>query len=593
MTPIRPTETTTITYKKITVPNRAGRYEFGISSTTVGDGHTATVNPHSTAHSIEALDAEDPPAGYHDHRPRSAGVISIEVEPHDHATDRTHEHGDDDHVINTAGHDHATTQDHGHDTTDKTVALVDGHQHPHSADLGQHNHHETSGLVTTAGLHSHSDNDANDGTHVHGPDSAIFTQTTHTHPDDVGAAEGHIHDDDGTVKDISTSHRHATSQDGDSGDHEHGTDGTLTRADTHTTVHSHDTNGEVSSPGANHMHGVNGNHDHDANANNVVDVVAIHTLHGESGGTNQVSDATDIHTHGSNSRIAGVSAHTHDSVGNDMRNHEHSGGGGGVERGETSGRQAHTHDAAGGISQYGTGVNTDGESSHSHDGDGTITNVYRTRYTGTLGTRVMGHTHVGDAGYTRAHQHNAAGIIAAPGGSNVQRVPEHTSHGVNYLNTITGVDVHTHDAGGVTGNTFESEATFTAEAHTHGSGGRVVVVTPHTHSADTVSVTVGAHSHDSGDADHDTERTEIFPVTSHTHAAATDDPAETVTVTATAHTHESDGIVTVVTAHTDDGTTVDITVPAHEHGEGEHTADNVIYVTRHTHDADDRGARNL
>ena len=170
-----------ITYKKVTVPNRAGRYEFGISSTTVGDGHDATVNPHSLSHSIAADDPDDPPAGYLKHRADSSGVISIEVEPHDHDTDRTHEHGDDGNVVNMAGHDHATTQDHSHDATDKTVNIVDGHDHPHGGtSLGQHNHRETSLLVTTSGLHSHSDNDANEGTHVHGPDNDVITWNSPT-----------------------------------------------------------------------------------------------------------------------------------------------------------------------------------------------------------------------------------------------------------------------------------------------------------------------------------------------------------------------------------------------------------------------------
>ena len=74
-----------ITYKKVTVPNRAGRYEFGISSTTVGDGHTATVNPHSAPHASAWDSTEDPPAAYLKHRADSSNVISIEVAEHDHA----------------------------------------------------------------------------------------------------------------------------------------------------------------------------------------------------------------------------------------------------------------------------------------------------------------------------------------------------------------------------------------------------------------------------------------------------------------------------------------------------------------------------
>ena len=82
---------TVITYKKLEVPNRAGEYEFGISSTTVGDGHTATVNPHSAAHARSWDSTDDPPAGYSSpHRPDSLnlGTITIRVYEHDHATDQ-------------------------------------------------------------------------------------------------------------------------------------------------------------------------------------------------------------------------------------------------------------------------------------------------------------------------------------------------------------------------------------------------------------------------------------------------------------------------------------------------------------------------
>ena len=270
MTDDPPYTTTTITYKKVTVPNRAGRYEFGISSTTAGDGHTASVNPHSTkGHAIEADDPNDPPADYHKHSADSTGVIGIEVAPHDHDTDRTHQHGDDGHVVNTAGHDHATTQDHGHDATDKTVNVVEGHNHPHDDGVGQHEHHETSGLITTKDLHSHSDNDANEGTHVHGPDNDVITGAAHDNSHIDGAMPPTVISMTTTTarsKILAPAIGMQEGQDGDTGDHEHGADGTLTRVDTHDGAgnsHSHvEQGGEVSSPGANHMHGANGNHDH-------------------------------------------------------------------------------------------------------------------------------------------------------------------------------------------------------------------------------------------------------------------------------------------------------------------------------------------
>ena len=177
---------TMITYRKITVPNRAGKYEFGISSTTVGDGHTATVNPHSAAHARSWEGTDDPPAGYslpHSADDRNLGTITIAV---DSAKDNhaNHEHENDGigPLKTTGNHRHPSDKSHLHNTDDGTVTEFDGgeHSHPYHADVAAHKHTTAGGPAASVvgggehGVaHPTDGSNTNVATHAHGVDGAI------------------------------------------------------------------------------------------------------------------------------------------------------------------------------------------------------------------------------------------------------------------------------------------------------------------------------------------------------------------------------------------------------------------------------------
>ena len=555
-----PYATTTITYKKIEVPNRAGRYEFGISSTTVGDGHTVTINPHSDGHAIAADDPDDPPAGYHKHSGDSSNVISIEVAAHAHPGELTHGHNvDNDHVITVAGHDHAADHSHGHND-DGSVVDVAGHAHPHAADIGQHRH---DGMTT--GIHSHPTDgtDANSATHAHGTDASETILVAGNHATHAGSntagIDTHSHDDDGTVKDVSLGHRH-TNQDGGTGDHEHGADGVVSRvggteADGHATIHAtadnghgeganhtHDANGTVSAPSHSHaanQDGDTGNHQHDAIDRGAITAVLVSAHVSNGHGT------TANHHHDSNGTVASPGAgHKHTNV--------------------NAGDQTHSHSAAVDFHAHPT------DTTHTHDNNGTVKNVLRRRYV-VNNVAVMGHTHTteGGAGYTNSHDHETG------------EIPVHATHNPQILRN-NGITRHTH--GGANNVIIPGDETGPIRLHTHTSGnsGQVVIDTPHIHAgapAEAITVTTVPHTHDTNDVDDDDDRTEVARFVAHTHDSTA---TEAVDIGVAAHTHVADGSITSVTAHNHAGGTMSVTVTAHMH---EDDGTTISPVTVHTHDS--------
>ena len=168
-----------ITYSKITVPNRAGKYEFGVSSTTTGDGHVSSVDPHSTDHSVldDDLDgdpdASDPRAHSHSADAPNRGSITITVYDHTHGPDESHQH-ENGPVKAIDGHSHPSDKTHTHnhadDKDDKTVNTGDDHS-THSPGMDSHKHNATSGVA----------------------------QQDHAHTGTVDE-QGHEHDDNGDVR---------------------------------------------------------------------------------------------------------------------------------------------------------------------------------------------------------------------------------------------------------------------------------------------------------------------------------------------------------------------------------------------------------
>ena len=180
---------TVITYKKVTVPNRAGKYEFGLSSTTVGDGHVSTVDPHSTNHAkgndpdIDDPIDTDPRAHSHSDDTRNLGSITITVES-DKDNHDNHEHTDGEtgslKIID--GHRHGVDKTHSHndDGHVDTSELEDGHQtHP----LGKSSHkHNTSG--TAIAEHSHAGMTVDKQNHEHAADAGGEARTADVHTHD-------------------------------------------------------------------------------------------------------------------------------------------------------------------------------------------------------------------------------------------------------------------------------------------------------------------------------------------------------------------------------------------------------------------------
>ena len=558
---------TTITYKKVTVPNRAGKYEFGISSTTVGDGHSSTVNPHSTVHATEWTGTDDPPADYsspHSADDRNLGTITIAVDSaKDNHANHEHETGGTGALMTLGNHRHPTDKSHHHNTDDGTVDAFSGeHSHPYNAGVAAHKHTTAGGpAVSVIGgdvehgaTHTEDGSNAYKATHAHAEDGTIATFTHAAVHGGANILDGgtHKHDvGDKTVANINLGHSHAVDQDGNTGDHEHDSNddavARLTTAHVHTgadaaTTHTHGSGGTVAFATHDHANqdGDTLNHEHATGDN----TVARGTSHVHTG-----AEADATHSHDGNGTVA-FAAHDHTDQDGDTLDHEHEGNVQ-VNDGNYSGA-SHVH----------TGVGA--ETSHSHDGDGTVRNVLRSRYfDSTSADFVIGHRHDRDlAGDTRTHQHgtdNSDGVT-------VSIVPDHPSnHDPQVLGQPGGVDVHTHQGGLVTG-VLDGD---TVADHTH-SGGDVVMVTPHTHTGTNIDVTIIAHKHGSDGL--------LKLVTAHTQDTDAD-PIGAVNITVTAHEHNADGTFQAVTAHTDDDTDVDITVFAHKHG----SDGAVTPITGHTH----------
>ena len=626
---------TVITYQKVTVPNRAGKYEFGISSTTVGDGHVSTVDPHSTDHAMgndpnvddDAIDT-DPRAHSHSDDSTNVGSITITVYEHSHIfapAETAHDHGDNGNVKIIDGHRHTADKSHSHfddrDDDGHVDTSEDDHD-THPEGMSSHKHNDAGTAIVE---HSHTKSgkpltvDKQD--HEHATDAGGETReaTEHTHDaagDASGTADAHTHDEDGITDVSGHSHMAGTkARDGDVLDHEHDA-------------------GEVIRVGTGDDDLTQ--HDHDG--------IAIGASTGTSDPEYGAPAAAMAHTHDKapDGTVARVSSHKHDGdlLGVKM-DHAHGGTDGAVIVVTDTNLTQHDHDgiaigASTGTSDPEYGAPEDDEE-HTHDRDRSVSDVAEHEHadtdskladhehgttTGTQPESVTAHRHLRDGSvYDDALPATALAAAHTHDGANVRNVdiehdhavgslfPQRHAHDaltdpVNYddledhashsLNTFGRPPLsawhHKHDTsrdnrGGLIKLNDDTDIGSAVIAHTHTSTntGNIVMVTDHSHAAADVDldgffdidIVVEQHTHAGSGAN------TVKTVTAHTHDANDD-----VTVTIAAHTHDTatnGGVKAYATAHSHDADgMVDITVKAHTH-DSERT-DAVTIVTEHEHD---------
>ncbi len=435
---------TVITYQKVTVPNRAGKYEFALSSTTVGDGHVSTVDPHSTVHAMgndpnvddDAIDT-DPRAHSHSDDATNVGSITITVYEHSHIFDpaeTAHEHGDNGNVKIIDGHRHTADKSHSHfDDSDRDddghVDTSEDDHDTHPEGMSSHKHNDAGTAIVE---HSHTKSgkpltvDKQD--HEHATDAGGETReaTAHTHDatgDASATVNGHTHDEDGITDVSGHSHMVGTkARDGDVLDHEHDA-GEVIRVGT--------ADGDITQ------------HDHDG-----IDS-------GETGESDPEYDAPAAavaHTHDKapDGTVAKVPGHKHDGdpLGVKM-NHEHGGDDGAVIVFGGTNLTQHDHD---GIDSGDTGESdpeydapVDGQG-HIHDRDLSVSDVAEHEHAD-ADSKLADHEHGAATGTqpedVTAHRHLRDGSVYDDGDPNTSLADVHTHDGANVRN----VDIeHDHDA---------------------------------------------------------------------------------------------------------------------------------------------------
>ena len=206
---LEPRQTVEFWYKRVTVPVRADSYEFGVISEMTGGKHVNKLNPHLKAHAMQpVLDTEtdDPKTRGHG----KGGTITLEVTDHEHPDDATHQHIDDNGLVDAPDGHSSHSTDHTHDTETGTVFTVEGHTHPFSAGFQPHQHDADNGTVYTSktgdpDLHSHTTGRLAPfkDTHAHDEDGEV---ADYAHANATGEDQ-HTHDTDKSVADVAT-HTH-------------------------------------------------------------------------------------------------------------------------------------------------------------------------------------------------------------------------------------------------------------------------------------------------------------------------------------------------------------------------------------------------
>ena len=220
-----PTTPVIITYKRVTVPKRAGAYQFAFTSNVVGAGHVSQLDAHLLTHATQVLADQ----GGHTHG--DLGSLDF-VESHTHPsatwtiTLAIHTHDSDGSIAHVSPHTHTPTEDMT-DAADVTVltpivdhahsgageAVIAAHAHTHPGDMadnvpaGDHNHAGNGADVSVAVVHAHAnqgeENPAIDP-HTH-PAAAMNENVALPHSHTAAATANaavhpHTHETDGTIR---------------------------------------------------------------------------------------------------------------------------------------------------------------------------------------------------------------------------------------------------------------------------------------------------------------------------------------------------------------------------------------------------------
>ena len=550
--------TISITYKRVTVPKRAGAYQFGFTSNVVGSGHVSQLDSHLNAHATQVEE------GGHMH----GDLGSLDFVPH-------HLHtGAWDTTIGIVIHSH---------DSDNSITHVSPHTHVLDTDTPAESD------IKLAEVTAHAHSGANEPVdvsppHTHGGNNEAFTSANnHAHGGNgqgVTAVSSHEHTADGAAITSIPAHAHsgATVR-----THTHGASDPVGSLVDNIMIHAH---GHAGDAGAVSLLGYHHTHDGD---NEGVTSVRHHT-HRNTDGTSPDGTTDNAletggfgpqHTHtaaGGTFNTFTVPAHTHAAPANPATDTT---SGASTITGDT---HTHTLDPAGGAS-YPTGTSSAGDAhnhvtrtgavwvpsvGHSHAADAATSNAgpahqHATIAGGVASSTLVDHAH-GDidanasAGPAHEHTSSYSGIksvghhvhTTADGTVSIAGSPPH-NHATTYAGaTQAPIATHTHGDG--------TEFGTSAQQHTHTAGfGRVLYAQIHSHATVTGASSMGPiHSHAAADGP-------PTPAVGHSHdASGIAMLNEGVTDPLVLHTHTGAG-VTEVPAHTHTGATVNMGVP-HLHG---------------------------
>ena len=188
-----PSTPVVITYKRVTVPKRAGAYHFNFTSNVVGPGHVSQLDSHLQSHARQVVTIADQNAGNIGHG--DLGSLDF-VQGHSHTgatwtiTLAIHTHAGDGSITHVSPHMHTLNADTPNDPNDLLIADVVDHAHSGAGEAvlaaRGHTHGGDNQPITPVGDHSHGGNGMNVSvakSHSHAvgtsPNEAI---NVHTHP---------------------------------------------------------------------------------------------------------------------------------------------------------------------------------------------------------------------------------------------------------------------------------------------------------------------------------------------------------------------------------------------------------------------------
>ena len=191
-----PSTPVVITYKRVTVPKRAGAYHFNFTSNVVGPGHVSQLDSHLLSHARQVVTIADQNAGNIGHG--DLGSLDF-VQAHSHTGGAwtislaVHTHAGDNSITHVSPHSHFLNADTPNDPSDLLITEVVDHAHS-GADAAVlvangHTHTGDSQTITPVGEHSHGGNSMSvslEKNHAHsGGTSENVAIEAHTH---AGAA---------------------------------------------------------------------------------------------------------------------------------------------------------------------------------------------------------------------------------------------------------------------------------------------------------------------------------------------------------------------------------------------------------------------